>query len=81
MEGKFQGLRRHKGNQTMRYGQSIEYNMRINFLEKSSTKCGRETSSILFKKNSKLRTSLEQQSEVSYSLLLSYVLVEDYRNI
>ena len=47
MEGKFQSLRRHKGNQTMRYGQSIEYN-RNNFLEKSSTKRGRETSSILF---------------------------------
>ena len=48
MEGKFQSLQRHKGNQTMRYGQSIEYNMRNNFLEKSSTKRGRETSSILF---------------------------------
>ena len=50
MEGKFQSLRRHKGNQTMRYGQPIEYIMRNNFLEKSSTKCGRETSSILFLK-------------------------------
>ena len=50
MEGKFQSLRRHKGNQTMRYGQSIEYNMRNNFLEKSSTKRGRETSSIPFLK-------------------------------
>ena len=50
MEGKFQSLRRHKGNQTMRYGQSIEYNMRNNFLKKSSTKRGRETSSILFLK-------------------------------
>ena len=50
MEGKFQSLRRHKGNQTMRYGQSIEYIMRNNFLEKSNTKCGRETSSILFLK-------------------------------
>ena len=48
MEGKFQSLRRHKGNQTMRYGQSIEYNMRNNFLKKSNTKRGRETSSILF---------------------------------
>ena len=48
MEGKFQSLRRHKGKQTMRYGQSIEYIMRNNFLEKSNTKCGRETSSILF---------------------------------
>ena len=53
MEGKFQSLRRHKGNQTMRYGQSIEYDMRNNFLEKSSTKCVRETSSILFLKENR----------------------------
>ena len=32
-----------KGNQTMKFGQLIEYNMRIIFLEKSYTKCGKET--------------------------------------
>ena len=32
-----------KGNQTMKFDQLIEYNMRNNFLEKSTTKCGGET--------------------------------------
>ena len=34
---------RSKGNQTMKFGQLIEYNMRNIFLEKSCTKCGGET--------------------------------------
>ena len=33
-----------KGNQTMKFGQWIEYNMRSICLEKSYTKCGGETS-------------------------------------
>ena len=32
-----------KGNQTMKYGQLKEYNMRNIFLEKSYTKCSSET--------------------------------------
>ena len=32
---------RSKGNQTMAFGQLIEYNMRNIFIEKSYTKCGR----------------------------------------
>ena len=35
---------RSKGNQAMKFGQLIEYNMRNIFLEKSYTKCGGETS-------------------------------------
>ena len=35
---------RNKGNQTMKFGQLIEYNMRNIILEKSYTKCGGETS-------------------------------------
>ena len=35
---------RNKGNQTMKFGQSIEYNMRNIIFEKSYTKCGGETS-------------------------------------
>ena len=35
---------RSKRNQTMKFGQIIEYNMRNTFLEKSYTKCGGETS-------------------------------------
>ena len=35
-------ISRSKGNQTMKFGQLIEYNMRNIFLEKSYTKCGGE---------------------------------------
>ena len=34
-----------KGNQAMKFGQLIEYNMKNMFLEKSYAKCGGETSS------------------------------------
>ena len=34
-------LKRSKGNQTLKFNQLIEYNMRNIFLEKSYTKCGR----------------------------------------
>ena len=37
-------ISRSKGNQTMKFGQLIECNMRNIFLEKSYTKCGGETS-------------------------------------
>ena len=33
-------ISRSKGNQTMRFGQLIEYNMRNIFVGKSYTKCG-----------------------------------------
>ena len=35
-------ISRRKGNQTMKFGQLKEYNMRNNFFEKSCTKCGRK---------------------------------------
>ena len=50
---------RSKGNQTMKLGQLIKYNMRIIFLEKSYTKCGGETSR-LFSGKSNLNISLDQ---------------------
>ena len=37
-------ISRSKDNQTMKFGQLIECNMRNIFLEKSYTKCGGETS-------------------------------------
>ena len=37
-------ISRSKGNQTMKFGQSVEYNMRNIFLEKSYIKCGGEAS-------------------------------------
>ena len=37
----FTNISRNKGNQAMKFGQLIEYNMRNIFLKKSYTKCGR----------------------------------------
>ena len=39
-----------KGNQTMKFGQLLEYNMRNIFLKKSDTKCGGETTTKPFPK-------------------------------
>ena len=74
-------ISRSKTNQTMEFGQLREYYMRHIFLEKSYTKCGDETSFRPFSKKSKLRISLDQQSENLYSLLLLYVQVVDHRNM
>ena len=38
-------ISRSKGNQAMKFGQLIEYNMKNIFLEKSYANCGGETSS------------------------------------
>ena len=48
----------------MKFGQLTEYNIRKNFLEKSYTKCGRETISKHFSEKSKLNISLDQCSKV-----------------
>ena len=37
-------ISRSKGNQTMKFGQLIDYNMRIIYIEKCYTKWGGETS-------------------------------------
>ena len=73
-------ISRSKCNQTIKFGQLIECNRNI-FLEKSSTKCCRKTSPRSFFKKSKLSISRDQQSEVSYSLLLLYVQAEAYQKI
>ena len=36
-------ISRSKGNETIKFGQLIEYNMRNTFIQKSYTKCGGET--------------------------------------
>ena len=46
-------ISRIKGNQTMKFGQSVECNMRNIFLEKSYTKCSGETVPGPFSKKSK----------------------------
>ena len=53
-------ISRSKVNQTMKFGQLIEYNMRNIFVEKSYTKCGEETIVIPFSKKSQLSISLDQ---------------------
>ena len=62
-------ISRSIGNQTMKFGQSKEYNMRNIFLEKSYTKCGRETIPWPLSKKSKLCMPLDQYSKVLYSLV------------
>ena len=49
-----------KGNQTMKFGQLIEYDMRNIFLEKSYGKCGGETILRPFSKKPKLIIFLDQ---------------------
>ena len=53
-------ISRSKGNQTMKFGQLIECNMRNIFLEKSYTKCGGETIPRLFSGKWKLSITLDQ---------------------
>ena len=53
-------ISRSKGNQKMKFGQLIEYNIRNIFLEKSCTKYGGETSPRPFSEKLKLSISLDQ---------------------
>ena len=53
-----------KGNQTIKFGRLIEYNMRNTFLQKSYTKSGVEASLMALYKKSKLSVSLDQQSKM-----------------
>ena len=61
-----------KGNQAMKFGQLIEYNMRSISVEKSYTKCAGETIPRPLSKNSKLSISLNRYCEVLNSLFLLY---------
>ena len=70
-----------KGTQAMKFDELIEYYIKSIFLEKRYTKYGEEFRPRPFLKKSKLSISLDQQSEISYSLFLLYVQVEDYQNI
>ena len=53
-------ISRIKSNQTVKFGQLIEYDMRNTFLEKSYAKCGGETIPRPFSKKPKLSISLDQ---------------------
>ena len=65
-------ISRSKGNQTIEFGQFIEYNIRKIFLKKLFTKCGGETILRPFSKKVKLSISLHQKSGALYSLFLLY---------
>ena len=56
----FSYIARSKGNQAMKFGLLIEYNMRNTFVEKSYTKCAEETIPRHLSKKSKLSISLDQ---------------------
>ena len=53
-------ISRSKGNQGIKFGQLIEYNMRNSFVEKSYTKCGGESIPRFLFEKSKLSISLDQ---------------------
>ena len=53
-------ISRTKGTQAMEFGRLVQYYMRDIFLEKSYTKCDRETILRPFSKKSKLSVSLHQ---------------------
>ena len=59
----------------MKFGQSIEYNMRNIFIEKSYTKCDGETSPRPFSEMLKLNTKSFKQ------FVIIICQVEDYQNI
>ena len=61
-------ISRSKGNQAIKFGQLIEYNMNNIFIEKSYTKCAGETRPL--SKKAKLGISLDQKCKVLNSLFL-----------
>ena len=65
-------ISRSNGNQTMKFGQLVECNMTNIFLEKSYTKCDRETSPTSFSEKKKLSICLDQQSKVLHSWFSLY---------
>ena len=74
-------ISRSKDNQIIKVGYLIEHNLKNLFLQKSYTKCGGETSSKLFSKKSKLKISLNEQSEMLYNLLLLFFPAETCQDI
>ena len=64
-----------KGNQAMKFGEFIEYNVKNIFVEKSSTKL----SILSILSNSKLSISLDQSWKVLNSLFLLYANLRAYR--
>ena len=65
-------ISRSIGNQTMKFGELIESNIRNILLEKSYTKYGGETSPRLISEKRKLSIPLDKWSKILYSLFLLY---------
>ena len=63
-------ISRSKRNETMKFGQLIEYNMRNIFIEKSCTECGGKTSPKPFCRKLTLSIPFDQQPKVLHSLSL-----------
>ena len=61
-------ISKSKGNQTIKFGQLTQYNVRNVFAKNSFTKCGRKFIRRPFSKTSKLGLSLDQQSKALCSL-------------
>ena len=63
---KLLNISRSKGSQTMKFGQSIEHNMKNNCFEQSHIKYVRETNPRPFFKKSKLNIFLDRQCQLSH---------------
>ena len=57
-------ISKRKGNQTIKFGQLIEYNMTNTFFQKPCKKCGGETIIRPFSKETNLNISLGQSTKV-----------------
>ena len=68
-------ISRSKGNQAMKFGQLIEYDMRNTFLNKSYTKCIEKIIPRPFSKKSKLNICLDLWPKVLCNLFLFYAKV------
>ena len=69
-------ISRNKNNQTMKFGQLIEHNMRNIVLEKSYTKYVGQASPRPFHKKSKMSMSLDLEYTKGLFLLKSYVALD-----
>ena len=67
-------MSRRKGNQAMKFGQLIEYNLRNIFLEESYTECDGETILRPLFKRSNLSISLDQYPKVLYIYCFRFLL-------
>ena len=68
-------ISRSKGNQTMKFGQLIEYNFRNIFPETSYIKCGEKTIRKTFLKKLKLSISVDQSLDLKIYTVRFYCML------